>query len=288
MLLRRISDRISDFFLRQNEAKLRRSKGKNLLIRLVMLSLVALVFAKIAPTLADEISNPPVLESPAPIASSAPSSVPTESPAPEPTAAPEATPTPTLIPVPASPSSPAPISVPSDSTSPSERPSASPSAKPTPHPLANQTLRIAVPNSVPVDPRGSSVYLPQINVSGTQYLEVCATSTTVIFDTYSKNSYDSAFNGSILVAGDLTSSLLITGTIPQVLAILNSDQGLRLINPARPIGGSSALIRFVAISEPVLNPAFCAAAAPANSKLVEVRAMGLGMDLIKGTIVLKK
>ena len=27
---------------------------------------------------------------------------------------------------------------------------------------------------------------------------------------------------------------------------------------------------------------------PANSKVVEVRAMGLGMDLIKGTIVLKK
>jgi hypothetical protein len=253
-----------------------------------MLSLVALVFAKIAPTLADEAKNPPALESPAPIASTAPSAAPSESPSPTPTTAPAPTPTPTLIPVPAAPSSAPPIPVPSDSASPTARASASPSAKPTPHPLANQTMRIDIPNSVPVDPRGSSVYLPPINVSGTQYLEVCATSATAIFDTYSKNSYDSAFNGSILVAGDLTSSLFITGTIPQVLAILNSDQGLRLINPARPIGGSSALIRFVAISEPVLNPAFCAAATPANSKVVEVRAMGLGMDLIKGTIVLKK
>jgi hypothetical protein len=108
----------------------------------------------------------------------------------------------------------------------------------------------------------------------------------VIFDIYRKNAPDSYFNGEHLASGDFSQSLMISGTAAQVEAIINSYSGLRMVSLRGSISGAVATFAFVAVSQPVLNTSMCSSSG--NTRTLYFRPLGLGMELIKNGLTLKK
>ena len=185
------------------------------------------------------------------------------------------------------------VSAPSDSlatpetSTVSESPTASASPSPrTPEPIANQGMRIDMPSSLPVDPRALSRNLPAINISGPDYVLACMNSANAIFDTYRKNSADSYFNGERLASGDFSQGLMITGTAAQVEAIINSYGGLRMVSLRGTISEAVANFAFVAVSQPVLNASICSRSV--NTRALTFRSLGIGLELKKNGLTLKK
>lgn len=248
-------------------------------IRLLLgLSFTFVVF-QLAPTMADELTPAPDNEV---IATATPevSAPPSASASPEPQVTPSATAAPVPVPVPTD----EPIT-PVPSTSPS------PSASATPPPvtaLANQSMQLRVPTSLLVDPRARIASISELFVSGPQNLLVCITSGSLVSDVYLKNFSDSDFGAQTLVAGDRTSNLKVTGRTDQVLAILNGAQGVRVSSPSATIATHNLNFRFVATSAPTLDAKLCEKGSPANSRTLTFRELGLGIEMKKGDVILKR
>jgi len=231
------------------------------------------VIVRLAPTMADELTPNPENEVSAPVA---PEPAPSESSSASPE--PEVTPTPVAIPS-EEPVAPVPTATPSPSTS------ASP---PTPSVLANQNMRLRVPASLLVDPRARTASVSELFVAGPQNLLVCISSGSTLSDVYLKNMVDSDFGTQTLVAGDRSANVRVTGNAEQVLAILNSAQGIRVTAPLSTIANQSVYFRFVATSAPTLDAALCAKGSPANTRTLTFRELGLQIEMKKGDVILKQ
>jgi hypothetical protein len=243
----------------------------------------------VAPVIADESSSPAVEITPAPTTSSEP--IPETTPAAEPSEVP--------IPIDSTQASPAASPEPNGGasvgspSSPAETSSAlsqkSPSPTPTlVAPLKNQSMRLSVPSVLPVDPRATSRSLPALVLTGPRYLLACIEGSELSFDIYLKNSVQSNFNNEQLVSGDRSSQLLISGTTDQVVAIVNSYSGLKVVSTKSAIGGLSARISFVAMNEPTLDSSFCGQGSPANLRVIQFRSLQLEKNLIKNSVDLKR
>jgi hypothetical protein len=265
--------------------RLQTRKGK-LATRFIFLVLVALVFAKLAPTLADEnapapdTSTPTISATPTPSASAEPTPTPSASVSAEPT------PTPVLSPVPSDPIIESPSPVPSTSGSAAASPSPSPS--PSVLPVAKQIMQLKVPSNLKADPRANTLYFPPINITSSEHLLICISSPDLFIDVYIRNQVDSIFGGVQLVAGDMSHQVLVTGTSAQVAAIINGAGGFSTFNPTKPVAGSSVLLQAVAVSAPILNPGFCSKGTSVNVKDSKVSALGITLDFKKGDIPLKR
>ena len=266
--------------------RLQTRKGK-LTTRFIFLVLVALVFAKLAPTLADE--NTPAPDTSTPTISATPS--PSDSVEPTPTqsasASAEPTPTPVLSPVPSDPKIESPSPVPSTSRSAAV---ASPSPSPSPSVLsaAKQIMQLKVPSNLKADPRANTLYFPPINIASSEHLLICISSPDLFIDVYMRNQVDSNFAGAQLVAGDMSHQVLVTGTSAQVAAIINGAGGISTFNPTKPVAGSAVLLQAVAVSAPILNPGFCSKGTSVNVKNSKVSALGITLEFKKGDIPLKR
>lgn len=148
-------------------------------------------------------------------------------------------------------------------------------------------MRINLPNVLLVDPRAYSTYVPSIVITGPRYMIACLKGSNLSFDIYAKNSMDSTFNAEKLVDGDMSSSLMISGSTEQVAAILNSNSGTRLTGIRGPIGGFYAIYYFVAMNMPSLNPEFCTQGSTTNARAIYLRPLGLGLALIKNGVKLR-
>lgn len=244
-------------------------------IRLLLVLSFTFVVFRLAPTMADELAPSPDIEV---IATATPeaSAQPSVSASPEPQVTPSATPVPVPTEEPIAP-------VPSNSPS--------PSASATPPPviaLANQSMQLRVPTSLLVDPRARTARISELFVSGPQNLLVCITSGSLVSDVYLKNFSDSNFGAQTLVAGDRTSNLMVTGSADQVLAILNGAQGVRVSSPAATIATHNLNFRFVATSAPTLDAKLCDKGSPANFRTLTFRELGLGIEMKKGDVTLKR
>jgi len=256
--------------------------------RFFALAVVGVILSVVAPVIADENSAPSGIEAPAPEASGEP--IPADTPTDTPSEVPIPTDTTVASPSPSAIASPDPTSAPSDAGTETTTVfvDESPSPSPTPvGPLENQNMRVDVPNALPVDPRATSRTLPAINLGGPRYLLACIDGANLYFDVYAKNSPQSFFNNEQLVSGDMTPQLLISGTTAQVLAVINSYGGMRAVATRSAIGGLYARLSFVAMTEPTLEPEFCRQGSPSNFRIVYFRSLGLGMNLIKNSLVLK-
>ena len=242
--------------------------------RIGALIIIGILLTIVAPVLADENNSAPIEELAIAPSDSAPPDTSTVSESPSPTEAP----------IPSSSPSAQGSSSPSQS---SDTPTASSSPSPrTPEPIADQSMRIDMPSILPVDPRAASRNLPAINISGPDYVLACINSPHVIFDIYRKNAPDSYFNGEHLASGDFSQNLMISGTAAQVEAIINSYSGLRMVSVRGSISGAVATFAFVAVSQPVLNTSMCSSSG--NTRTLYFRPLGLGMELIKNGVTLKK
>jgi hypothetical protein len=264
--IERLKARISDFFNSEN-------KFVRLAARLGSLALFAVVVSTIAPTIADELSSSPeVVQQPA-------------QPAPAPTPSPtevEATPTPSASPTPEAQitrpaiasTSPTPLAESSESVTVKDEP---------PAPLEIQPKYVLrIPNSVAVDPRARSYYLPHIYAAadGAQFTMACISGAGVTFDSRNKQSSQNSDEGKDLVMGDQSGFLLISSTTARVVNLINSYTGLLVSSANGGLANKALTMRFVAVTAPVVDPTFCSAAK--SSAATAFRPLGLEQSTVKG------
>jgi hypothetical protein len=264
--IERLKARISDFFNSEN-------KFVRLAARLGSLALFAVVVSTIAPTIADELSSSPeVVQQPA-------------QPAPAPTPSPtevEATPTPSASPTPEAQitrpaiasTSPTPLAESGESVTVKDEP---------PAPLEIQPKYVLrIPNSVAVDPRARSYYLPHIYAAadGAQFTMACISGAGVTFDSRNKQSSQNSDEGKDLVMGDQSGFLLISSTTARVVNLINSYTGLLVSSANGGLANKALTMRFVAVTAPVVDPTFCSAAK--SSAATAFRPLGLEQSTVKG------
>jgi len=240
--------------------------------RIGALLVAGILVTIVAPVLADESNSTPATEAPASETATSLSASDTSTASQSPTPSESASAT----------SSPAASNPDSSDT---QTASASPSPKP-PSAIASQGMRVDLPTVLPVDPRALTRVMPAINLSGPQFLLACLNSSTLIFDLQQKNVPDSISGEELLLAGDFSQMTMISGTTPQVEALINSSNGLRMVSLRGAISGASASLSFVAVSRPVLSASICDQSI--NTRTLSFRPLGLGQELRKNTVILKK
>jgi hypothetical protein len=264
--IERLKARISAFFNSEN-------KFVRLAARLGSLVLFAVVVSTIAPTIADELNtSPPEVVQPAEPA-----------PAPTPTTTEvEATPTPSASPTPEAEitrpaiasTSPTPLAESGESVTVKDEP---------PAPLEIQPKYVLrIPNSVAVDPRARSYYLPHIYAAadGAQFTMACISGAGITFDSRNKQSSQNSDEGKDLVMGDQSGLLLISSTTARVVNLINSYTGLLVSSANGGLANKALTMRFLAVTAPVVDPTFCSAAK--SSAATAFRPLGLEQSTVKG------
>ena len=153
-------------------------------------------------------------------------------------------------------------------------------------PLVDQPrYKLRVPASLNVDPRAVMRTIPAISASGSEFSLICVSGNGLRFDVATRRAPDSAANDSLLLGGDLSSLLRISGKSSDALALLNSMGGLSAYSSVSAIAGKTLSISFVAMGAPDISPEFCASSQ--NSAQLTFRALGLEVTKGVGTVKLK-
>ena len=263
----RLKSRFAGYFNSEN-------KFVRLFARLASLAIFAAVVSTIAPTIANELSSSsdivetvqseatPEATQPAPIESPSPSA----SPSPEAEA---------QIDRPAiASSSPTPLAELDESVTVKDEP---------PAPLEiQQKYTLRIPNSVAVDPRARTYYLPHIYAAtdGAQFTMACISGAGVTFDSRNKQSSQNSDEGKDLILGDQSGFLLISSSTARVVNLINSYTGLLVSSTNGGLGNKGLTMRFVAVTAPVTDPTFCSAAK--SSATTAFRPLGLEQSTVKG------
>ena len=225
--------------------------------RVAAAALFGLVLVQVIPALAEVINGQSQSES-------APSPTPSATVSPEATSAPDdATPSPS--------SSAAPQPTASISYSDIE------TATPAPTYAPSQVMRIRIPAKFPVDPRATSIHISPIAITGGETLLVCMSVDNAILQI-------SGSNPDLLVEGNGTKSLRISGEGAAVNALLNAGRGLRLVATAK-INGAVVSTRAATLTAPSVDTELCSGAV--NVFRSSISAMGLGMDTVKAPVPIK-
>ena len=257
--------------------------------RLVLLTFIAGFVATVGPTVADVLTP----EEPGPVSTYV-------EPTPEPTS--EATSEPTPEASDSAPGSAEPTPEASPSATGSAEPTAdysvSPKKSDTPTVMptieADRALNpqpkylLKVPRSIAIDPRANSYFLPSIYISGARYTLACINGNGVNFDLSNKRISNNSFDTrTVMVAGDGTSNLLISGQTEGVLSVINAGGGLFAFTNSGGLRDRSASLSLTATNKNTIDPTFCAAATPANTAIFTFRALGLQVNTKKGSGKLK-
>ena len=230
----------------------------------------------IGQSLADDVIPAPVTEivtetpSPEPVPSSEPSTpIETSTPTPEPTPSTQAgadtSETPTAEPTPS--------------------PSPTPTKEP-PHAIANQSMFIRSTSSLRADPRARSIFITPIEIYSPSILLACVSSGNLIVDVGTKFAADGI--DSDYISGDFSNHLMITGPSSLVMTILNSFNGMRAASYSSGVVGKYIFLRFVAVSEPVLDPKLCNDGNPSNNRIISINPIGIDLDMKKADVRLSK
>ena len=225
--------------------------------RVAAAALFGLVLVQVIPALAEVITGQSQSES-------APTPTPLVTVSPDATSAPGgATPSPTST---AAPQPSASISYPDVET-----------ATPAPTYAESQEIRIRIPAKFPVDPRATSVHISPIAITGGETLLVCMSVDNAILQI-------SGNNPDLLVEGNGTKSVRISGEGALVNALLNVGRGLRLVATGK-INGAVVTTRAASLTAPSVETDLCSGAV--NVFRSSISAMGLGMDTVKAPVPIK-
>ena len=107
---------------------------------------------------------------------------------------------------------------------------------------------------------------------------------TLYFDVNGANSTNTS---GLLISGQMTSRVLISGLTADVNALLNSRGGTKIQGSVTPIAGQYVVFDFVAMSRPSINEIFCSKGSWANARLLYLRPLGINLSLIKGPVKMK-
>jgi hypothetical protein len=150
-------------------------------------------------------------------------------------------------------------------------------ATPAPTYAPSQVIRIRIPAKFPVDPRATSVHISPIAITGGQTLLVCMSADNAILQI-------SGNNPDLLVEGNGTKSVRVSGEGAAVNALLNAGRGLRLVATGK-INGAVVTTRAASLTAPSVETALCSGAV--NVFRSSISAMGLGMDTVKAPVPIK-
>jgi hypothetical protein len=188
------------------------------------------------------------------------------------------TPTPSVSPDGPAPSASSDRVAPSSSASPQPTASItysdSETATPAPTYAPTQDLKIRIPSKFPVDPRATSVSISPIAISGGEILLVCMSVDNAILQL-------AGGNEDLLIEGNGSKSLRISGDGAAVNALLNAGRGLRLVATAK-INGAVVTTRAASMTAPSVETELCSGAV--NVFRSSISAMGLGMDTVKNPV----
>jgi hypothetical protein len=253
-----------------------------ILSRLLLLTFVAGLVATVAPTVADVLTQ----DDPGPVSTYVePTPDPVASDSPTPEASPEASASASATPSPSS-TEPAPeYSVaPVKSDTPTVMPTIEADKALSPQPK----YLLKVPQSIAIDPRANSYFLPSIYIAGGKFTLVCINGNGINFDLSTKRISDDRYDTrTVMVAGDGSSNLFISGHTQDVLAVINDGGGLFAFTNSGGLRDRSASISVTATNKNTIDPTFCGAAASANTASLTFRALGLQVDTKKGSGKLK-
>lgn len=173
---------------------------------------------------------------------------------------------------------------PTDSSSPSLSDTPNPSATitypnsetttPEPTYATTQDVKIRIPSKFPVDPRATSVNISPIAISGGEILLVCMSVDNAVLKLAGNNS-------DLLVEGDNSKNLRISGDGAAVNALLNAGRGIRLVASSK-INGAVITTRAASMTAPSVQADFCAGAEKVSKS--SISAMGLGLNTVKNRV----
>jgi hypothetical protein len=138
----------------------------------------------------------------------------------------------------------------------------------------SQDVKIRIPSKFPVDPRATSVHISPIAISGGEILLVCMSVDNAILQLAGSDK-------DLLVEGNGTKSLRISGEGAAVNALLNAGRGLRLVATAK-INGAVVTTRAASMTAASVDSGLCAGAEKVYKS--SISAMGLGMNTVKNPV----
>jgi hypothetical protein len=147
-------------------------------------------------------------------------------------------------------------------------------ATPAPTYAPTQNIKIRIPGKFPVDPRATSVHISPIAISGGEILLVCLTVDNAILQL-------AGGDEDLLIEGNGTKSLRISGDGAAVNAILNAGRGLRLVATAK-INGAVVTTRAASMTAASVDSDLCSGAEKVFRS--SISAMGLGMNTVKNPV----
>ncbi len=268
-LIYRLKDRFYEYW---NSEK----RSVKVLSRFLAFTLFAAVISTIAPTLADELSTDPQMLEPVVQVqeSSTVTIVETVTASAIPTAT--FTPEPVVSRPPLAESTPSPLPESSDSAT-VEGPGV---------PLEIQPKYVVkVPASGAIDPRATTYFLPHIYAAvsdpDVEFSMVCINGTSGMkFDALQKGVPNNSEEGTELIFGDQTGLVLISAETNRLVNLINSYNGLFISTWSGGLSGRSLTLRFIAVTKPVVDPAYCGAAK--SGAVMSLRPLGLQLSTVKG------
>ena len=147
-------------------------------------------------------------------------------------------------------------------------------ATPAPTYAPTQDVKIRIPSKFPVDPRATSVSISPIAISGGEILLVCMSVDNAILQL-------AGGDEDLLIEGNGSKSIRISGDGAAVNALLNAGRGLRLVATAK-INGAVVTTRAASMTGPSVDSDLCAGAEKVFRS--SISAMGLGMNTVKNPV----
>ena len=159
---------------------------------------------------------------------------------------------------------------------------------PPPHATENQWMFIQVPTSIRVDPRAVVTFLPKSTISSLTTMMMCISSATLKFDVGLQKIIDDVEKGYVLIRGDMTNSLIISGDSGAINNTLLTAGSFRFFTDTSTIGQRQAKFRFVDVSAPTLDESLCDDGRETNSRDVRIVPLGLSQSITKTQLDLGK
>lgn len=159
---------------------------------------------------------------------------------------------------------------------------------PPPELTTTQAITIRVPQSVRVDPRAQSVFLPQIYAESLNTLMICLSSDSLLMDIGSQGLEDSIDSDVLKVSGDRSAYLVISGDPETVISVLNGVAGIRAFRSSGGVANQNLAITLVDLSRPSLDTGFCERPAGGNRRIVTFAPLALEQRITDGKIRLGK
>ena len=241
------------------------SYKRKLATRFIILSLSALFISQVVPTLAEEQDRAVEL---------------TEQLAPTPDSSSES-------PIPPSETASAEVESSEESSEPSPSPSPTPTSYPA-RPSQSQGMIIKVPTEISVDPRAQVVRIPQINVSGPEFLLVCINTVNTVVDVLTIGAPDNANATNLFIQGDLSSTVTIAAPTMLMNSVFNSSGGAKVSALGLSLAGQQVQIGFLATDKQAADSNLCTKILPENRRTILFKGLEVAIGMKKGEVTLKR